>query len=91
MESGSLVAEATAAESQLTESGSASEELAPSTDLATGALPVYATVHHSYLTRKTDQRDLRKGGLTELIKKHRGKPSLEVIKQLGGSDATEKL
>ena len=91
VESGSLVAEATAAESQLTESGSASEELAPSTDLATGALPVYA-ISAPLLpdALEDDQRDLRKGGLTELIKKHRGKPSLEVIKQLGGSDATEK-
>ena len=91
VESGSLVAEATAAESQLTESGSASEELAPSTDLATGALPVYA-ISAPLLPEalEDDQRDLRKGGLTELIKKHRGKPSLEVIKQLGGSDATEK-
>ena len=91
VESGSLVAEATAAESQLTESGSASEELAPSTDLATGALPVYA-ISAPLLpdSLEDDQRDLRKGGLTELIKKHRGKPSLEVIKQLGGSDATEK-
>ena len=91
VESGSLVAEATAAESQLTESGSASEELAPSTDLATGALPVYA-INAPLLpdALEDDQRDLRKGGLTELIKKHRGKPSLEVIKQLGGSDATEK-
>ena len=91
VESGSLVAEATAAESQLTESGSASEELAPSTDLATGALPVYA-ISAPLLpdALEDDQRDLRKGGLTELIKKHRGKPSLEVIKQLGGSDVTEK-
>ena len=91
VESGSLVAEATAAESQLTESGSVSEELAPSTDLATGALPVYA-ISAPLLpdALEDDQRDLRKGGLTELIKKHRGKPSLEVIKQLGGSDATEK-
>ena len=91
VESGSLVAEATAAESQLTESGSTSEELAPSTDLATGALPVYA-ISAPLLpdALEDDQRDLRKGGLTELIKKHRGKPSLEVIKQLGGSDATEK-
>ena len=91
VESGSLVAEATAAESQLTESGSAIEELAPSTDLATGALPVYA-ISAPLLpdALEDDQRDLRKGGLTELIKKHRGKPSLEVIKQLGGSDATEK-
>ena len=91
VESGNLVAEATAAESQLTESGSASEELAPSTDLATGALPVYA-ISAPLLPEalEEDQRDLRKGGLTELIKKHRGKPSLEVIKQLGGSDATEK-
>ena len=91
VESGSLVVEATAAESQLTESGSASEELAPSTDLATGALPVYA-ISAPLLpdALEDDQRDLRKGGLTELIKKHRGKPSLEVIKQLGGSDATEK-
>ena len=91
VESGSLVAEATAAESQLTESGSASEELTPSADLATGALPVYA-ISAPLLpdALEDDQRDLRKGGLTELIKKHRGKPSLEVIKQLGGSDATEK-
>ena len=91
LESGSLVVEATAAESQLTESGSASEELVPSTDLATGALPVYA-ISATLLpdALEDDQRDLRKGGLTELIKKHRGKPSLEVIKQLGGSDATEK-
>ena len=91
VESGSLVAEATAAESQLTESGSVSEELAPSTDLATGALPEYA-ISAPLLpdALEDDQRDLRKGGLTELIKKHRGKPSLEVIKQLGGSDATEK-
>ena len=91
LESGSLVAEATAAESQLTESGSVNEELAPSTDLATGALPVYA-ISATLLpdALEDDQRDLRKGGLTELIKKHRGKPSLEVIKQLGGSDATEK-
>ena len=68
-----------------------SEELAPSTDLATGALPVYA-ISATLLpdALEDDQRDLRKGGLTELIKKHRGKPSLEVIKQLGGSDATEK-
>ena len=91
VESGSLVAEATAAESELTESGSESSELAPTTDLATGALPVYA-INAPLLpdALEDDKRSLQKGGLTELIKKHRGKPSLEVIKQLGGSDATEK-
>ena len=30
------------------------------------------------------------GGLGDMIKKHRGKPSLDVIKQMGGSDGTEK-
>ena len=30
------------------------------------------------------------GNLGEKIRKHRGKPSLDVIKQMGGSDATEK-
>ena len=91
VESGSLVAEATAAESELSESGSESSEIAPTTDLATGALPVYA-INAPLLpdTLEDDKRSLQKGGLTELIKKHRGKPSLEVIKQLGGSDATEK-
>ncbi|MAB60837.1 MAG: hypothetical protein CMO46_09935 [Verrucomicrobiales bacterium] len=91
VESGSLVAEATAAESELTESGSESSELAPTTDLAPGALPVYA-INAPLLpdALEDDKRSLQKGGLTELIKKHRGKPSLEVIKQLGGSDATEK-
>ena len=91
VESGSLVAEATAAESELTESGSESSELAPTTDLATGVLPVYA-INAPLLpdALEDDKRSLQKGGLTELIKKHRGKPSLEVIKQLGGSDATEK-
>ena len=91
VESGSLVAEATAAESELSESGSESSEIAPTTDLATGALPVYA-INAPLLpdTLEDDKRSLQKSGLTELIKKHRGKPSLEVIKQLGGSDATEK-
>ena len=91
MESGSLVAEATEAESQLTESGSSNNELSPTSELATGALPVYA-ISAPLLpdALEDDQTDLKKGGLTELIKKHRGKPSLEVIKQLGGSDATEK-
>ena len=91
VESGSLVAEATEAESQLTESGSSNNELSPTSELATGALPVYA-ISAPLLpdALEDDQTDLKKGGLTELIKKHRGKPSLEVIKQLGGSDATEK-
>ena len=91
VESGSLVAEATEAESQLTESGSSNNEISPTSELATGALPVYA-ISAPLLpdALEDDQTDLKKGGLTELIKKHRGKPSLEVIKQLGGSDATEK-
>ena len=91
VESGSLVAEATEAESQLTESGSSNNELSPTSELATGALPVYA-ISAPLLpgALEDNQTDLKKGGLTELIKKHRGKPSLEVIKQLGGSDATEK-
>ena len=91
VESGSLVAEATEAESQLTESGSSNNELSPTSELATGALPVYAISAPLLPDALEDnQTDLKKGGLTELIKKHRGKPSLEVIKQLGGSDATEK-
>ena len=91
VESGSLVAEATEAESQLTESGSSNNELSPTSELSTGALPVYAISAPLLPDALEDnQTDLKKGGLTELIKKHRGKPSLEVIKQLGGSDATEK-
>ena len=91
VESGSLVAEATEAESQLTESGSSNNEISPTSELATGALPVYAISAPLLPDALEDnQTDLKKGGLTELIKKHRGKPSLEVIKQLGGSDATEK-
>ena len=42
VESGSLVAEATEAESQLTESGSSNNELSPTSELATGALPELA-------------------------------------------------
>mgnify|MGYP001178453270 CR=1 FL=1 len=89
--SGSLVAEATQAESQLTESGGASEEMADTPDLASGSLPLYA-ISAPLLpdSLESDRRELNSGGLTDLIKKHRGKPSLDTIKQMGGSDGTEK-
>ena len=89
--SGSLVAEATQAESQLTESGGASQEAAQTPDLASGNLPVYA-ISAPLLpdSLESDRKALNGGGLTELIKKHRGKPSLDTIKQMGGSDGTEK-
>ncbi|MBA71527.1 MAG: hypothetical protein CMO73_02520, partial [Verrucomicrobiales bacterium] len=89
--SGSLVAEATQAESQLTESGGASEEMADTPDLESGSLPVYA-ISAPLLpdSLESDRRELNSGGLTDLIKKHRGKPSLDTIKQMGGSDGTEK-
>ncbi len=89
--SGSLVAEATQAESQLTESGGASQEVAQTPDLASGNLPVYA-ISAPLLpdSLESDRKGLNGGDLTDLIKKHRGKPSLDTIKQMGGSDGTEK-
>ena len=89
--SGSLVAEATQAESQLTESGGASQEAAQTPELASGKLPLYA-ISAPLLpdSLESDRKALNGGGLTELIKKHRGKPSLDTIKQMGGSDGTEK-
>ncbi|MDG1853933.1 MAG: terpene cyclase/mutase family protein, partial [Verrucomicrobiales bacterium] len=89
--SGSLVAEATQAESQLTESGGASQEATQTPELASGKLPLYA-ISAPLLpdSLESDRKVLNGGGLTDLIKKHRGKPSLDTIKQMGGSDGTEK-
>ena len=89
--SGSLVAEATQAESQLTESGGASQETAQTPELASGNLPVYA-ISAPLLpdSLESNRKELDGGSLTDLIKNHRGKPSIDTIKQMGGSDATEK-
>jgi hypothetical protein len=89
--SGSLVAEATQAESQLTESGGASQEAAQTPELASGNLPVYS-ISAPLLpdSLESNRKELDGGSLTDLIKNHRGKPSIDTIKQMGGSDATEK-
>ena len=39
---------------------------------------------------ETPNHELDPKSLTKLIQKQRGKPSLETIKELGGTDATEK-
>lgn len=39
---------------------------------------------------ETPKHDLDPGAFTKMIRKQRGKPSLETIEQLGGSDATER-
>ena len=55
-----------------------------------GAAALEPTLTASLLPGKLDAPELDAGAMTNFLKKQNGRPSLDVIKQLGGSDGTEK-
>ena len=62
----------------------------PTTAGTLGAASLEPTLTNSLLPGKLEAPEGDTGAMTDFLKKQRGRPSLNVIKGLGGSDGTEK-